>query len=93
LYQRAQQEITERKRAEAAREQLIADLQDALAQVRTLTGLLPMCASCKKIRDDHGYWQAVEVYIRQHSDADFSHGLCPDCARKLYPDIFADEDF
>ena len=93
LYQRAQQEIAERKRAETAREKTIIELQDALAQVRTLTGLLPMCASCKKIRDDQGYWQAVEVYIRQHSDADFSHGLCPDCARKLYPDIFADEDF
>jgi transcriptional regulator with GAF, ATPase, and Fis domain len=93
LYQRAQQEIAERKRAETAREQLIVELQDALAQVRTLTGLLPMCASCKKIRDDQGYWQAVEVYIREHSDADFSHGLCPDCAKKLYPDIFVDEDF
>ena len=93
LYQRAQQEIAERKRAETAREQLIVDLQDALAQVRTLTGLLPMCASCKKIRDDQGYWQAVEVYIREHSDADFSHGLCPDCAKKLYPDIFTDGDF
>jgi AmiR/NasT family two-component response regulator len=65
-------------------------LQEALIKVKTLRGLLPICASCKKIRDDQGYWQQVEVYVRDHSDAEFSHGLCPDCARKLYPDFFGD---
>jgi AmiR/NasT family two-component response regulator len=64
------------------------ELQTMLAQVKTLSGLLPICASCKKIRDDHGYWQQVEVYLSQHTDADFSHGLCPDCAHKLYPEFF-----
>jgi CheY-like chemotaxis protein len=61
------------------------ELQQALTTVRTLKGLLPMCASCKKIRDDKGYWQQVETYIQEHSDAEFSHGLCPDCRSQLYP--------
>lgn len=93
LYERAQREIADRTRAEAEREKVIVELQEALAKVSTLSGLLPMCANCKKIRDDQGYWQQVEVYIREHSEADFSHGLCPGCAKKLYPDIFTDEDF
>jgi PAS domain S-box-containing protein len=93
LYERAQREIADRTRAEAEREKMIVKLQEALAKVSTLSGLLPMCANCKKIRDDQGYWQQVEVYIREHSEADFSHGLCPDCAKRLYPDIFTDEDF
>ncbi len=63
-------------------------LQEALAKVKTLSGLLPICANCKRIRDDEGYWQQVEVYIRDHSEADFSHGICPDCAAKLYPDFY-----
>jgi AmiR/NasT family two-component response regulator len=66
---------------------LNAELQDALAQVKTLSGLLPICASCKKVRDDRGYWHQVEVYIRDHSEAKFSHGICPDCAKSLYPGI------
>jgi AmiR/NasT family two-component response regulator len=66
---------------------LNAELQDALAQVKILSGLLPICASCKKIRDDEGYWHQVEVYIRDHSEARFSHGICPDCARALYPEF------
>ncbi|RME49425.1 MAG: response regulator [Caldilineae bacterium] len=70
---------------------LNAELQKALAEVKQLSGLLPICSSCKKIRDDEGYWHQVEVYIRDHTDADFSHGLCPDCAQKLYPDFFAEE--
>jgi AmiR/NasT family two-component response regulator len=65
---------------------LNAELEAALAQVKTLRGLLPICAACKKIRDDKGYWHQVEVYIRDHSEAEFSHGICPDCARRLYPD-------
>lgn len=64
------------------------ELQASLAQVKTLSGLLPICASCKKIRDDHGYWQQVEVYLSEHADVDFSHGLCPDCAHRLYPEFF-----
>jgi PAS domain S-box-containing protein len=84
----AAQDITERKRAEDERERLILELQRALAQVKTLSGLLPICASCKSIRDDEGYWTAVEVYIHEHSDARLSHGICPTCARRLYPDFF-----
>ena len=75
---------------EAEREQLIAKLQDALDTIKTLSGLIPICASCKKIRDDKGYWQAVEQYIEQHSDAEFTHGICPECLRKLYPE-YADD--
>lgn len=67
---------------------LNAELQDALARVKTLSGLLPICASCKKIRDDEGYWHQVEVYIRDHSEAIFSHGICPDCAKELYPGYY-----
>jgi len=82
-------DITEKKQAEAEREKLIRDLQEALHQVKTLSGLLPICAHCKKIRDDKGYWNDVETYIQHHSDADFSHGICPDCLDKYYPEIAA----
>jgi len=64
-----------------------ANLEKALKQIKTLHGLLPMCASCKKIRDDSGYWKQIEAYLYEHSDAKFSHGICPDCAKELYPDI------
>ena len=77
-------DITERKKAERARELVITELQDALDNIKTLNGLLPICSSCKKIRDDNGYWQQVELYIKENSDADFSHSLCPDCANELY---------
>ncbi len=83
--------LRERRRAEEEREKLIGELQEALAEVRTLSGLLPICSSCKKIRDDQGYWNQIEVYISHHTQATFSHGLCPDCAKKLYPDYFQDE--
>jgi PAS domain S-box-containing protein len=82
-------DITERRRSEAERERLIRDLRQAVAQIRTLHGLIPICASCKKIRDDRGYWHQVEVYLRDHAGADFSHGLCPDCAVRLYPEVLA----
>jgi PAS domain S-box-containing protein len=85
-------DIRERKRAEEERERLISELQEALAKIKTLRGLIPICASCKKVRDDQGYWQQVEVYIRDHSEAEFSHGLCPDCARQLYPDFYQGEE-
>jgi AmiR/NasT family two-component response regulator len=64
------------------------ELQEALAQVKILSGLLPICSNCKKIRDDQGYWQQVEIYISEHSEAEFSHGLCPDCIQTLYPDSY-----
>ncbi len=63
-------------------------LQAALDKVKQLSGLLPICANCKKIRDDEGYWQDVAVYIRDHSEVEFSHGLCPDCAKALYPEFY-----
>jgi len=74
------------------REKLITELQAALANVKKLSGMLPICASCKKIRDDEGYWNQIEAYIGKHSEATFSHGICPECARKLYPDIFKEDD-
>ncbi len=74
-------------RVEAAREGVIRELQDALAQVKALSGLLPICASCKKVRDDQGYWQQIESYISAHSHAEFTHGICPECTRRLYPDF------
>ncbi len=80
-------EISKRKRIELEREKLIEELQDALTQVKTLSGLLPICASCKKIRDDKGYWHHVETYVMKHSDAQFSHSICPDCRQKLYPEL------
>ena len=78
------QDITPRRILEQEKENLIENLQDALAKVRVLSGFLPICASCKKIRDDKGYWTQIETYIRNHSEAEFSHGICPDCAEKLY---------
>jgi AmiR/NasT family two-component response regulator len=64
------------------------ELQEALAQARILRGLLPICASCKQIRDDQGYWYKVEDYLESHSEAEFTHGLCPDCSRRLYPQLY-----
>ncbi|MBU2549424.1 MAG: PAS domain S-box protein [Proteobacteria bacterium] len=81
-------DITSRTRAEADRERLIGELQAAMGEVKTLRGLIPVCASCKKIRDDQGYWEQMEKYIMDRSDALFTHGLCPDCARRLYPEIY-----
>ncbi len=79
-------DITRRKAEEQERLRLIQELTDALAQVKTLSGLLPICASCKKIRNDNGYWEAVETYVSEHSDADFTHGICPECVQRLYPE-------
>ncbi len=62
--------------------------EKALQEIKILSGFLPICASCKKIRDDKGYWNQIESYIRDHSEAEFSHGICPDCAKKLYPDLY-----
>jgi PAS domain S-box-containing protein len=81
------QDITERKIADELREKLITDLQKAAREIKTLSGFIPICASCKKIRDDKGYWEQIEIYIMERSDAEFSHGLCPECSKKLYPDL------
>jgi hypothetical protein len=64
----------------------IAELENAMAKVKLLRGLIPICASCKKIRNDAGYWEQIETYIKNHSEAEFSHGICPECAKILYPD-------
>jgi hypothetical protein len=80
----------QRRRAEQQREAVIQQLRHALAEVKTLSGLLPICANCKQVRDDRGYWNKLEVYVRDHSDAEFSHGICPVCSHKLYG-AYADE--
>lgn len=85
-------DITERKKAEEERDRLILELRDALAHVRTLSGMLPICSSCSKIRDDKGYWKKVADYMSEHADVEFSHGLCPECARTLYPKYFKKRD-
>jgi len=80
-------DITARKQAEEEREKLHSNLQEAFDNIKTLKGLLPICANCKNIRDDKGYWNQIEAYIRDRSDAEFSHSICPDCAEKLYSDL------
>ncbi len=68
----------------------VDELQEALAQIKTLRGIVPICASCKRVRDDAGYWRQVEAYVSAHSEATFSHGICPECMAKLYPDLQED---
>jgi len=87
-YRGTDRDITEERALEEEREAIIAELQQALENIKTLKGLIPICASCKKVRNDQGYWQQVEEYVSQHTEADFSHGLCDECARKLYPEYF-----
>jgi len=79
-------DVTERKKAETEREKLINEIQRALADIKTLSGLVPICANCKKIRDDKGFWTQIESYIQERTPAHFTHGICPDCVKKLYPD-------
>jgi len=86
LYQQAHNNIKALKDAQEEREKIIVELQNALAEVKTLSGLLPICSHCKKIRDDRGYWDQIESYVMKYSDAKFSHGICPECAKKYYPD-------
>lgn len=81
-------DVSERKRMEDEKEKLIRELQKALNKVKTLQGFLPICANCKKIRDDKGFWHSIEAYVRDHSEAEFTHGICDDCVKKLYPDLF-----
>lgn len=71
---------------------LNAELEETLSKVKTLSGLLPICAGCKKIRDDEGNWHQIEVYITNHSEADFSHGLCPDCLKEIYSDFYDNQE-
>ena len=80
-------DITARKRAEEERNRLVAELQTALDEVKLLSGFLPICASCKKIRDDKGYWNQIEAYISDHSEATFTHGICPDCAEQQLAEL------
>ena len=79
-------DVTARKQAEEEREKLIVSLEKALAEVKTLRGFIPICANCKKIRDDEGFWHKIESYIQERSDVQFSHGICPECIKELYPD-------
>jgi hypothetical protein len=83
----ALRDITERKQHEAEREKLITELKAALAEVKTLSGMIPICGWCKSVRSDQGYWQSVEQYVRSHTDATFSHGMCPSCTEKFKADI------
>jgi seryl-tRNA synthetase len=92
-------EIEERKRTQIEKDSLIIEkdtliieLKDALAEVKTLSGLLPICSHCKNIRDDKGYWSKIESYIHKHSGTEFSHGICPECAKKYFPDMDLYED-
>ena len=73
--------------AERERDRLIVELKEALSRVKTLSGLLPICSHCKKIRDDKGYWNRIESYIQEHSGAEFSHSICEECAEKYYPGL------
>ena len=89
-HDRMREEVEKRRQLEKEREKVITELREALANVKTLGGMLPICASCKKIRDDKGYWSQVEAYIQDHSEAEFSHGICPECAKELYPEFYKD---
>ena len=91
VLKKARDELTLHKdRLEELVETRTADLREALKNVKTLSGLIPICASCKKVRDDTGYWNQLEAYLAMHSGMEFSHSLCPECTRRLYPDIHAD---
>lgn len=81
-------DISERKKMELKNESLITELKDAISKVKTLSGFLPICSNCKGIRDDKGYWNKIEEYIQKHSDADFTHSICPKCAEILYPELY-----
>ncbi len=85
-------DITERKKIAAEREKLILELQCAIGEIKTLRGIVPICASCKKIRDDSGYWEQVEAYVSRHTEARFSHGICPECMKKFYSDFMPEQE-
>ena len=79
--------ISKLDKANKQNQKLVHELEAAMADIKTLSGFLPICASCKKIRDDNGYWNQIESYIRDRSEAEFSHSICPDCTKKLYPEF------
>jgi PAS domain-containing protein len=81
------EDITERKKAEEERELLIKELKEAINEIKTLRGILPICSFCKKIRNDKGYWEQVDIYLHRYSEADVSHSVCPECMNKHYPDV------
>jgi hypothetical protein len=83
-------DIAEHKRAERERERLAGELQRALAEVKTFSGLLPICSHCKKIRDDKASWNQIELYIRERSNANFTHSVCPECAARHYPEVYSE---
>jgi hypothetical protein len=85
---RLQAEMASRLNAEKERETLILELQEAISKVKQLRGLLPICSSCKKIRDDRGQWVQVESFVRERSEAQFSHSICPDCGDQMYPGVY-----
>ena len=80
-------DISDRVKAENEKAHVIEKLKQTLSKVKQLSGLLPICSSCKKVRDDKGYWNKIESYVRKHSDAEFSHGLCPECSDKIYGNL------
>ena len=82
--------ITEKKKAQHEREKAIKELQQALIEIKTLRGLLPICIYCKQVRDDEGFWRRVDEYVQKHTEVRFSHGICPDCMKKHFPE-FLDE--
>jgi hypothetical protein len=82
-----------RNKIEQQRKMILIEREKALDEVKILRGLLPICASCKKIKDDEGYWIQIESYIKNHSEAEFTHGICPECVEKLYPDFFNSSDY
>jgi len=84
-------DITEKIHAQEEYKKIIQELQNALQEIKTLRGIIPICANCKKIRNDNGYWEQVELYISKHTTAQFSHGICPECVKKLYPDLRKDK--
>jgi hypothetical protein len=84
--------IARLKKVQEEKTKLINSLQQTLKEIKTLQGIIPICASCKNIRDDQGFWNKVESYLKKHSDVTFSHGICPDCAKKLYPELVEQGD-
>lgn len=87
-----QAEICQRKKTQEEREALIIELHQALSEIKTLRGIVPICSFCKQIRDDKGYWNQVESYVQKHTEAEFSHGICPKCLAEHYPDLMGEED-
>jgi PAS domain S-box-containing protein len=90
-YRVTARDISPLKQAEREKKDLLTRLEETRANVKTLRGLLPICAHCKKIRDESGKWHSLEDYIRDHTEAEFSHSLCPDCIASLYPDLFEEQ--